>query len=541
MPLTRTDSTVPPPAFPPGVDGWDYLRDCYHEGWSAPAARGCSRVSPCERCGACYRRWATYLNPVAFAVTYLPHLFTRYPDESGRPRWSFCPLHLDMADIGASWSVPGEHRDIVIGPRDSAKSIWWIVLVVWAMAHGHRRFPLIFSWTREQVVIQVADVREAFESPRLLADFPELAPRKGRGSRNTLSYVTVSGAAIMGRGMSEAVYGARAPHGARPDVLILDDTDPDEVKHNPKIKIELLARLVGTILPMNIDAAVLIVGTTPMPGCLTHDGVRALQGKPGLLPDRGQWVARQRFRPHYWPAILEEGKPGMRSLWPEKWSLQRLLRIAADDPDAFARHYRCDPSAQTALRLWTPEGYRYATGLPIQARALSIDGAVTRKATSDLTGIIVGGQPSDVRRVVIEHAEQGRITGLELRERVWAYAKLYPKTLRTVLIEVNNGGDRWREVLEPFPPTVTDVIEYTVSGSKRQRIEGLHRDYHRGAILHATRLPELEDQQCAWQPLGSGSAPGCPDDLLDAEGALVRYCLTGWPGDIAPSLRTVRP
>ena len=434
--------------------------------------------------------------------------------------------------------MPGPHRDVVVGPRDSAKSIWWIVLAVWALAHGHRRYLLAFGYTREQIVQQLGDVRAALESPALLADFPELAPRTGRGSRNTMHYVTLSGATIMGRALGQSVLGARAPHGARPDLIVVDDGEPDEVDHSPKIKADLLGKVARTILPMSTDAAVLIVGTTTMPGSLTHDAVCVHHGRPGVLPDRGQWVTRHGFRCHHWPALLDEGTPRERSLWPQKWSLALLQRLRQADPWGFALNYRCDPRSEAALRLWTPEGYRYAHGLPIRHRALSIDGAVTRKATSDLTAIVVGGQPDDVRRVVIEHAEQGRITGLELRERIWRYAALYPRSLDTVLIEVNQGGDRWREVLEPFPPSVTEVVEYTVGSSKRQRVEGLHRHYDRGAVLHATRLPELEDQQCAWQPSGSGSAPGCRDDLLDACSALVRHLLAGWPGD-APRRLTV--
>lgn len=166
---------------------------------------------------------------------------------------------------------------------------------------------------------------------------------------------------------------------------------------------------------------------------------------------------------------------------------------------------------------------------------------MTRRATSDMTGVVVGGQPlSDPRRVIIEHAEHGRITGPELHDRIWDYAELYPRSLKVVLVEVNQGGDRWREVLEPFPPSVDEVIEYTVGSHKRQRIEGWARHYRRGAVLHAKRLPELEDQQCTWQPSGSGTAAGLADDLLDAGSALTRYFLTGWPGDGPPTLRSVR-
>jgi len=534
---SAADVEVPPPRFPPGVDPWPYLHGCYHGGWRAPLAYGCTPADPCDACGGCYRRAMTYLNPVAFAVTYLSHLFRRYPDPvTGAPTWSFCDLHLGMADIGRTWSVPGPHRDIVIGPRDSAKSIWWIVLGIWALAHGHREFLLVFSYTREQVLVQLGEVRAALESDLLLADFPGLAPRRGRGSRNTLSYVTVSGAAIMGRGLGESVLGARSVGARRPDLVVIDDGQPEDGKHNTKIKLALLRKLLGTILPMNADMAVLIIGTTTMPGCLIHDAVRALQHRPGILPDRGTWVAQHRFRAHHWPAILAEGTPDMRSLWPEKWTLRRLLGMRRDDEWGFSLNYTCDPAGASPTTLWTPESYRYAHGLPIHTRCLSIDGAVTRKVTSDMTALTVGGQPADTRRVVVEHAEQGRWTGHELRERVWHYAELYPKSLTTVVIETNNGGDLCVEVLEPFPPGI-EVIAYRNSGEKRLRIEAEARHYRRGAVLHAARIPVLEDQQCAWRPGASG--PGV-DDLLDANSGLIRWFLFGWPGDVAPTLRPVR-
>jgi phage terminase large subunit-like protein len=82
------------------------------------------------------------------------------------------------------------------------------------------------------------------------------------------------------------------------------------------------------------------------------------------------------------------------------------------------------------------------------------------------------------------------------------------------------------------------VIGYRNGGGKRQRIEALARQYRRGAVLHATRLPELEDQQCDWSPALLNSAG--TDDLIDADSGAVRWCLFGWPGDVEPKLRPVR-
>jgi hypothetical protein len=537
---TAAPGTDLPPEFPPGIDPWDYLRDCYAGAWEAPARHGCSRREPCGACGACYRRAITRHNPVAFSVTYLSHLFKRYPNTEGIPVWSFCDLQLDLAHIGARWSVPGPHRDGLVGPRDSAKSLGWIELVIWALAHGHRRYVLAFSATREQIIPQMADVRRALRSRLLLADFPELRIVSAqRGGRDTMTHLVTQAGTIRVAGLRESVYGLREED-TRPEVIIFDDADLDAGKMTPAEKAKLVSKFRG-ILPMNLDAAVLFVGVPTMPGCIAHDIVRRAQNKPGLLPDRGRWVDELGVRPHYWPAILHEGTTMARSLWPQKWSLRRLLAMDKRDPIGFAYDYRCDPSGQAAVRLWTPETYRYATGSRLRRRALSIDGAVTRRATSDRTALVVGGQTHEgARQVIVEHAEMGRITAHELQARIWAYADLYPESLDTVLIDGTNGGELWFEVLEPWPDTVEYVIVYSLTGHKRARIEALHRRYTRGAVPHAMRLPELEDQQCAWIPPATGVRDTQPDDLLDAESGLVRWFLDGWPGDEIPDDRDER-
>ena len=341
-----------------------------------------------------------------------------------------------------------------------------------------------------------------------------------------MSYVTVTGATIAGHGLGESFLGARAAAGRRPDIIVWDDAEPDEVKHSAREKARLLGKL-RTILPMNLDAAVLIVGVPSMAGALAHDAVRLATGRPGVLPDRGQWITSLQFTPHYWPALIDEGGPGERSLWPQKWTRARLRRMAVDDPLGWAMNYRCDPSAEDSGHVWTPEVYRRASHYRIDERAISIDGAVTTKSTSNHTAIVVGGQLPDPRKVLVEHAEQGKITGLQLRERIWDYCELYPQTLHTLLIEVNQGGDRNLEVLDGLPSQLTTIIPYRNSTGKRQRIEGLARRYHRGAVLHAPELAggELEDQQCLWTPGAEA------DDLLDADAGLVRWFLDGWPGD----------
>ena len=72
--------------------------------------------------------------------------------------------------------------------------------------------------------------------------------------------------------------------------------------------------------------------------------------------------------------------------------------------------------------------------------------------------MVTGGVAGQAfQRVNVEHAEQGRITGLELRERIWTYAELYPRSLTTVVIETNNGG-LWREVLGAYETPIDKML-----------------------------------------------------------------------------------
>jgi len=83
-----------------------------------------------------------------------------------------------------------------------------------------------------------------------------------------------------------------------------------------------------------------------------------------------------------------------------------------------------------------------------------------------VTGGVVG---QAFQRVNVEHAEQARITGLEMRERIWTYAELYPRSLTTVVIETNNGGAlAVRYLLTGWPGVPSDRLGLA-GGQARRR------------------------------------------------------------------------
>jgi phage terminase large subunit-like protein len=415
---------------------------------------------------------------------------------------------------------PAPARDAWVAPRGAAKTSWlYLALPLWALAHGHRRFFLAFSYTAQQAAGHLANLRrELAENELLLYDFPELAPRKGPGLRNTTTMVVGNGATIAAHGLGSTVLGIRSGTD-RPDLLVGDDCEPTSGDYSPKERDKLLAKLVEGVLPMGSrNSVVQLTGTVTKAGSIMHDVVRAELGEA-----RAPWLVDKEFATHYYPPVLDEGGPGERSLWPQRWELTpthfgEWKRGTKD----FALNMENNPAKASSMTYWTREGYTYDQRMPVHRRVISIDGAVTRNASSDYTALAV--LATDVkdglaRRVSVELAEQRKITGRQVLDRIYELHEKYPRSLTTVLVETNQGGDMWGEILRPLPVGVR-LVPYRVHGSKRGRIEVLHKHYEDGRVSHLRRLAALESQQCDFPNVAN-------DDLLDAVAGGVRYLLTG--------------
>ena len=64
-----------------------------------------------------------------------------------------------------------------------------------------------------------------------------------------------------------------------PDLLILDDIEPHEARYSAALAANRLATLREAILPLNIYAHVILVGTVTMQGSIVHQIVRYSRGE----------------------------------------------------------------------------------------------------------------------------------------------------------------------------------------------------------------------------------------------------------------------
>lgn len=469
------------------------------------------------------RRTLTRLDPLLFGLVYLRH---HLRDSEGHI--TFGDAHLDWCRAARAWvrppTEPAAHRDAYIAPRNMGKSTWWfLILPMWAAAHGHVRFAAAFASSASQAETHLATFKAEIDRNELLRqDFRTLCtPAKRPSGANVADtqsmYIAESGFVFAGRGIDSSNLGMKVGE-RRPDLLLCDDIEPDESSYSADQAEKRRKTLVDAILPLNVYARVVISGTVTMPGSIVHQLV-----KHGRGVETAEWVREEGFRAHYTPPIVKRDDGTERSVWPAKWPLAYLKSI--EHTRSFAKNMSNDPMGADG-DLWTPEDFRYPgdEGVdPVTHMMLSIDPAVTAKKSSDFTAMAVVSWSAQRRRCTVHAAVALKIQpGPLLRERVLAFLDEFPE-IGLILIEVNQGGDTWEAILHGMPVKVKTVSQ---AENKFTRAEGVLNHYQRGRVIHARRLVEAEQQMCAF--------PKAPhDDLVDAIGSAVRRFIPNKPREVS--------
>ena len=492
--------------FPPGIDPVPLLSPTRHSAWTLDGPAG-----------AAYRRAITAPSPLLFSLTYLG----RYLRNADSGVTSFSDFHMDAYARARGWVDRAPQRDVIVGPREVGKSaLYFLGLPLWALAHGHRRFLAAFSYTEKQArghlgnLLDILGGRAGATSDLLLHDFPELAPVRGAGGPR----VTVLAGGPDGRravaayGMGESSLGLRLDE-VRPDLLVGDDIEPGGDRWSPKTKAAVLAGLLENILPMNRRAVVQVVGTVTAPGSVIHDAVRTAKGQTS-----SSWATEAGFRAHYYPAIVDEGGPHERSLWPQQWGLEQLLadRYNADGSlnRAFALTMMNDPVREEAGAYWS-QGFRYARDPMVRRWVCWVDPALSTHDTSDHTALVVAGLlTTQVPAVVVAVAEAGHWSPAEVRRRLDALRHRFPGL--QVAVEVNALGTE--AVARAQYGLVRGDLAPRARASKELRIRTAADVYSEQLVVHAGPLPELEEVLAGY---GSGGRDDLPDACAGALGLLL--------------------
>lgn len=454
------------------------------------------------------RRALSKKDPLIFATLYLKkHLIS---EETGvMPTLSV--FHEDLIATALEWMAPSTAlragRHAFIAPRGSGKSTWaYLILPLWAAAHGHVRFIAAFSDTATQAQGHLTTFRNELDHNELLRiDYPELCEpmvrRTGARVSDRVDRIQQrSGFAFTASGLDGSILGLKIDD-QRPDLMLLDDVEPGESQYSAFLAKKRLVTIQDSVLPVNMAARVMLTGTVTMPGSIIHQLVRSVKGE-----GTEKWITDERFQVHYWPAILTKDDGSEESIWPQRWPLTFLTSMR--HTRSFLKNFQNAP-VPTESAYWTEEDIRYGQVSGITRTVLSIDPAVTAKATSDQTGLaVVGWSPSE-NRCLVEYAEGVRlIPGEPLRAHVLKVLAAHPH-ITAVVIEGNQGQAMWNTVLHDLP--VKLQIVQSGKASKAERASWALQRYQQGQVLHATRLVRLEEQQIAFT-----GREGMADDICDA-------------------------
>jgi phage terminase large subunit-like protein len=463
-------------------------------------------------------------DPVAFARIYLhDHLVT---EETGN-QMTFSEVHYEWAELARGWrdglkAEPEQDREAFIAPRGMGKSTWWfLILPLWGAAFGHVQFAAAFAHAASQAENHLKTLKHELDTnPLLQHDFPDLCTPLRKPSGSTVSdnmgmLRMRNGFTFAARGIDAASLGMKVGK-RRPDLLILDDVEPDEASYSPDQMRKRLGTILDAVFPLNIYARVVMVGTVTMPGSIMHQLVKSAAGK---LEEDGAWVTEAKIKAHHHHPITWTDEGEEASCWPAKWPLDWLQSIR--HTRQYAKNYANDPMAREGL-YWLKEDFRVVdpSTLNVTRTLLAVDPAVTRSKTSDFTGLAVVGYDPVKRKAIVLDAWGVKLTGTPLRNFVVDRVLPAHPTVTLIHVETNQGGDLWAEVFGCIPGV--RYRHHTATVSKEIRFAANLVFWQRGRVVVAREIPRMMEEAIAFPN-------GAYDDVIDAAVAGVDRFLRGGP------------
>lgn len=462
-----------------------------------------------------YRRALCRMDPLMFALIYLSHHISN-PDIG---EITFAEAHIEWADLARQWARPGvkkpaSNRHAFVAPRNLGKSTWWyLILPLWWAAYEYSHFTAAFANSDTQAQLHLKSFRNELNGNGLLRqDFPELCKRRNRSKNSSEGDSTgyrrcANGFVFMAKGIDSQSLGMKVDQ-RRPDTILLDDIEPDEANYSLYMKAGRLNTLTDAILPLSYMANVVLTGTVTMLGSIVHDLIRSAKGEDV------EWVKEENFQVHHHLPILDNGDGTERSIWPGNPIFELTSMQARRHTREFAKNMLNDPKSVDS-EYWSASDFTYGE-FHCPNTYLSIDGAVTTKKTSDYTAIAVVGVTSDpTNRALVKFSSQVKLKGAELRDYVLATMQAFPE-VNCILIETNQGGELWLEVLHDMPVRIVTVHNSVAKKERASRLLALYQS-HPPLVLHTEPHHGLEQEMMQFPK-------GLFDDQIDAVGnAVLRW------------------
>ena len=310
-----------------------------------------------------------------FIEFYLPHLMSAKTP----------PFHFEMMDLMEKLVIEGVsperlERLLFIAPRGFAKStLCSVMFPLWLALFNKRHDIFLVSATISLAMEQMRKIRNEIEGNQtILDDFGEL--KSDKWTENTL--ILANRVVIRAKGRGFQI------RGFRPDAIICDDLEDEEVIYSKEQRDKLEVWFLRTLLPaLKPGQFVLYVGTKLHQFSL----INKLQEK-------------EEFTSRLYRALVDE-----QSIWEDLWPTDRLNKLRRELGEyAFQAEYQNNPISleEQPVKPYMIDGIKIP-GEP-EFSCLAIDPAISEKEGSDYRAFTIFARtPDGFREIFSERGKWG--------------------------------------------------------------------------------------------------------------------------------------
>jgi len=342
--------------------------------------------------------------------------------------------------------------------------------------------------------------------------------RRARSKWSEAMFTTASGVTVQAKGSGGSLRGVRVGP-SRPDLIICDDIEKDELVATPEGRRKLEHWLRRVVMPaLAPDGQLLVLGSL-----IHYDSLLANLCDKQRFPRWDYKVYRALEA-----ELAEDGNYYRVSLWPARWPVERLdeerERVGTL---AFEQEYQANP-IDDSIRVFQPEWlHRYDPSELVEQNLITLMAVdpATGISGGDFFAIWIGSLDRGTGIIYTRELTLERIAVPEQVRRIvakfeqWRPVKIGIETVayQVALKQILEERSRQNRLYMPIVPIQT-------TANKRARIEGSSPFYENGTF----RLPHALDPQIESQFLHFPKARH--DDAPDV-------CAMGI--ELARSLRTV--
>ncbi len=356
-----------------------------------------------------------------------------------------------LQEFDGQFKIPQCHRDwwelccskekyvAIAAPRRHAKST--AITISYTLANvlfRERKFVLLVSDTESQAILFLGQIKQQLQDNKDLVElFGIKRNADGRVifAKETESDIIVEfddGAKfrIMAKGAEQKLRGLLW-NSARPDLIIIDDLENEELVMNKDRREKLRRWFYGSLIPCTSkDGVIRYVGTILHLDSLLERFMPPPNAKSTKQDDLKMW---NETRVHGWKSVKYKAhNPEFTSvLWPEAWPPERLKQeregyIGQGLPDVYSQEFLNVPMDEASTY------YKRADFLPMREDDrkkkfnyyVASDLAISERERADWSVFIVGGVDEDGRLNIINVIRE-RMDGLTIVDTMLALQRLY--------------------------------------------------------------------------------------------------------------------